>query len=73
MIDESQAIEVCRQEAEAQGWAFVEPVDCHLRKTWRGAPKHWDVRTNAGHLGAIARFVVDACDGRVLEKGYVPR
>ena len=73
MIDRAQAIAIARATAEAEHWAFVEPIKCELRKTWRGAPSRWMIRTNAGRHGAIARFVIDASDGRIIEKGYVPR
>ena len=73
MIDEAQALAIARHAAEAEGWAFVEPVKCDLRKSWRGVPMRWDIRTNAGRRGAIARFAIDAQDGGIIEKGYVPR
>jgi hypothetical protein len=73
MIEELQALAIARHAAEAEGWAFVEPVKCALRKSWRGVPLRWEIRTNAGRLGAIARFVIDARDGSIIEKGYVPR
>ena len=59
MIDTLQALAIARRAAEAEGWAFVEPVKCDLRKSWRGAPMRWDIRTNAGRRGAIARFVIE--------------
>ena len=73
MIDERAALAIARAEAAALGWAFVDPVDCALRRTWLGKPRSWTIRSNSGKKGAIARFSIDANDGRVLEKGYVPR
>lgn len=73
MIDEAEAIAIARATANEQGWAFVEPVTATLRRQWFGAGGRWEIRTNARGLGAIARFVIDASDGRVIEKGYIPR
>jgi hypothetical protein len=73
MINEAEAIAIARAAADAEGWAFVEPVATTLRRPWFGGGGRWEIRTNARRLGAIARFVIDASDGRVIEKGYIPR
>lgn len=74
MIDERQAIEIARAAAAEQNWAFAEPVECVARRSWlRGRTMRWEIRTNADRLGTITRFVIDARDGRVLERGYLPR
>lgn len=73
LIDQTQAIALARAMADAEGWAFAEPVACELRKSGAGKPMHWTIRTNARGLGTIVRFVIDATDGRIIEKGYVPR
>jgi hypothetical protein len=73
MIDEATVVQIAREAAQAEGWAFVEPVECVLRRDWRGRGVRWEIRTNAGRFGAIARFVISAIDGRVIQKGYVPR
>jgi len=73
MIEEAAAIEIARAAAKEEGWAFVEPVVATLRRPWLGGEGRWEIRTHAGGLGAIARFVIDAADGRVIEKGYIPR
>jgi len=75
MIDEAAAIAIARATAKEEGWAFVEPVEAILRRPWPwlGGGGRWEIRTHTGGLGAIARFIIDASDGRVIEKGYVPR
>ncbi|WP_208508551.1 hypothetical protein [Variovorax paradoxus] len=75
MIDEATAIGVARRIALQQGWAFVEPVQARLRKPWFFSKQsaRWEIESNAVAFGARARFVIDAEDGAVLEKGYVPR
>ena len=71
MIDEAQVFAIARRAAE--GWAFVEPVKRELRKSWRGVPMRWEIRTNSGRRGAIARFVIDARNCGIIEKVCVPR
>jgi hypothetical protein len=73
MIDEQTATSIARAAAEKEGWAFADPVRCVLRRTWRGAPSRWEIRTNDGRRGSIARFVIDAGDGTIIEKGYISR
>jgi hypothetical protein len=38
-----------------------------------GGDRAWEVYSNAKGLGAIARIVIDAKAGTVLDKGYTPR
>ena len=59
--------------AEEQGWAWVEPARATLYRAWFGEGGRWEVASNARGLGAIARIVLDAETGAVLEKGYIPR
>ena len=73
MIDESEAVSLARAAAEKEGWSFVEPVAATFRRPWFGQGGRWEIRTNAVGRGAMARFVIDASDGRVTEKGYIPR
>jgi hypothetical protein len=74
MIDEQSAIEIARAAAAEQQWAFGEPVECVVRRSWlRGRPMRWEIRSSAGSRGSVSRFVIDANDGRILERGYVPR
>ncbi len=73
MIDEATAIAIARATAKEEGWAFVEPVATTLRRPWFGGGGRWEIRTNATSRGAMARFVIDAADGRVMDKGYIPR
>jgi hypothetical protein len=73
MISGDQAIEIARTRAAEQEWAFVEPVDLVQRRAWSGAVKRYEIATNAGKLGAKARFVIDAATGEILSEGYVPR
>jgi hypothetical protein len=46
--------------------AFVERVDLVQRRAWSGVVKRYAIATNAGKLGAKARFVVDAATGAIL-------
>ena len=73
MITGPQAVELARARAAEQGWAFVEPVDLVERRSWAGAVIRYEIATNAGKLGAKARFVVDAASGQILSEGYVKR
>ena len=73
MIDEAAAVERARARAAEKGWAFMEPVRVTTRRTWlRGTPMRYEIVTNDGQRGAIARFVVDASSGAILDEGYVP-
>lgn len=73
MIDEQTALAIARAAAASQGWSFSEPAECRLRRNWLGKPQSWDIRTNAGKKGTVAKFTIDATDGQVIEKGYVAR
>ena len=73
MIDQSTAIGIARAVAEREGWSFVEPVAATYRRAWFGSGGRWEIQTNILVRGARARFIIDALDGRVIEKGYIPR
>lgn len=44
-----------------------------LRKGWFGQHDRFDIETNAGNRGTMARFSIDALTGEVLSEGYIPR
>ena len=73
MIDEQAALTIARVTAQAEGWAFVEPARIVLRRDWWGRPKRWEIHSNPALRGSMTRFVIDAADGHLLEKGYIPR
>ncbi len=73
MIDKSAAIALARAAAEKEGWSFVEPVAATLPRAWSGEGGRWEIHSNAAVRGTRARFIVDASDGRIIEKGYIPR
>jgi hypothetical protein len=73
MIDKSAAIALARAAAEKEGWSFVEPVAATLRRAWSGDGGRWEIHSNACVRGTRARFIIDASDGRIIEKGYIPR
>lgn len=73
MIDQVEAITIARLAADKEGWAFAEPVVARLRRPWFGRGGRWEIWTNGVNRGTRARFVIDLQDGRVIEKGYLPR
>ena len=73
MIDKSAAIALARAAAEKEGWSFAEPVAATLRRAWSGDGGRWEIHTNAAVRGTRARFIIDASDGRIIEKGYISR
>jgi hypothetical protein len=73
MIDKSDAIALARAAAEKEGWSFIEPTAATLRRAWSGGGGRWEIHTNAAVRGTRARFIIDASDGRIIEKGYIPR
>jgi hypothetical protein len=73
MIDKSVAITLARAVAEKEGWSFVEPIGATFRRAWSGEGGRWEIHTNAFARGTRARFIIDASDGRIIEKGYIPR
>jgi hypothetical protein len=73
MIDQSIAIGLARAAAAREGWSFVEPVAATFRRAWFGNGGRWEIHTNILVRGARARFIIDASDGRIIEKGYIPR
>lgn len=73
MIDRDAAIEIARKRATENGWAFAEPVEVAERRGWFGGKKRFEIETNAGKLGAKARFVIDAATGWVVREGYISR
>jgi len=73
MIEQTQAIELARQHAEARNWVFAEPVAVVVRRDWSGEVSRFEIETNAGGLGAKARFVIDARSAAVLSEGFIAR
>jgi hypothetical protein len=74
MIDRDAAVEIARKRAIEKGWAFAEPVNVISRRRWfSGGVFRFDIETNAGSLGAKARFAIDAATGEVISEGYIPR
>lgn len=73
MIDKISAITIAKERAAQNNWAFVEPVETILRKSWLGKLIRIEIETNAGAHGAKARFVIDASNGQILDEGYIPR
>jgi hypothetical protein len=52
---------------------LLEPVRVTTRRTWfRGKPMRYEIYTNDGQRGAMARFAVDASSDAILDEGYVP-
>ncbi|MCA0241792.1 MAG: hypothetical protein LCI02_13110 [Proteobacteria bacterium] len=43
------------------------------RRGWFGSAGRYELETNAGRLGAKARFTLDERSGDILSAGYVPR
>lgn len=72
-MTEREATEIARRTAEQEGWAWVEPAEAILRKSWLGRNPRWEVSSR--WLGGMVRLVIDDDTGRVLEKDYkhVPR
>ena len=73
MIERDQAIEIARQRAAEKGWAFAEPLDVLIRRSWCRGVSRFEIETSAGNLGAKARFVIDAKTGEIISEGYVSR
>ncbi len=73
MIDSQTALQIARARAAEHGWAFGEPFSVQLRRGWFKQNDRYEIETNAGRLGAKARFVIDAETGRIVSEGYVPR
>ena len=72
-MTKQEAIARAKQFALAQGWAWVEPVRAEFRRQWFGKGGKWEVYSHASGLGAMARVVLDAETGEVMDKGYIPR
>ena len=75
MLNEAEAIARAQALARELGWAWVEPTHASLRKPWFGkGPWHWHVVSHyGGGLGTMARVVLDAETGEVLDKGFISR
>ena len=73
MIDEAAALEIARARAVEKGWAFAEPISVEKRLNWSGRLIRFEITTNFGYRGSIARFTIDATTGAILSEGYVSR
>jgi uncharacterized membrane protein YkoI len=73
MIDRDAAVRIARARAEANGWAFAEPLEIAERRGWFGKKARYEIATNASKRGSKARFVIDAATGEVLSEGYISR
>lgn len=73
MIEQDQAIEIARDRASEKGWAFVEPLEVVIRRSWFGGISRFEIETNAGKRGTKARFVIDAKTGKIVSEGYISR
>lgn len=72
-MSEQQAIERAQEVAREEGWAWADPARATLRKSWLGRRHWWIIHSSTQARGAMARVVLDARTGAVLEKCYVPR
>ena len=75
-MTESEAIDLAKRVAKAEGWAWIEPARTAFSRPWFGKDKgkgRWVVFSNAIGFGAIARVVIDDQTGAVLDKGYISR
>jgi len=73
MITEQEAIARAKKVVKEQGWAWVEPARTNFRRQWFGKGGKWEIYSHAYGLGAMARVVLDAETGEVLDKGYISR
>jgi len=73
MIEREQAIEIARTRAIAKEWAFVEPLNVVIRRSWLGVVIRFEIETNAGNRGTKAHFVIDAKTGEIVSEGYISR
>jgi hypothetical protein len=73
-VTEQEAIERARAVAAESGWAWVEPARAVRLPANDALPERWEVWSHSRRgLGAMARIVVDAATGAVLDRGYIPR
>lgn len=73
-MTEQEAIARAKAFAVERGWAWVEPARAVRLKAHAGLPERWEVHSHArGGLGAMARVVIDAASGAVLDQGYISR
>jgi hypothetical protein len=73
VISEQEAIARAKKVAQEQGWAWADPALATYRAAWFGKGGKWEIFSNAHGKGAMARVVIDAETGAVLDKGYIPR
>lgn len=73
MIERDQAIDIARKRAKVKDWAFVEPLNVIIRRSWFGTVSRFEIETNAGNRGTKAHFVIDAKTGEIVSEGYILR
>lgn len=74
LIVRTVAIQIARERAEANGWAFSEPLALVHRRAWFGWGRcRFEIETKAGKRGTKAHFVIDGVTGEVLSEGYISR
>jgi hypothetical protein len=71
-VTETDAIQIAAKHAEQQGWPWIEPVECKLRRRWFSCAVYV-LRTNADKRGANIVMTIDAENGRVLEARILSR
>jgi hypothetical protein len=73
-VTEQEAIALAKAFAEERGWVWVEPARAVRLPAKASVPERWEVWSHArGGLGAMARVVIDAATGAVIDQGYVSR
>ncbi len=64
-MDQAEAIERARHEADARLWPWIEPLKIRRRRSFLCGPLRWRVQTNAANTGLHVIIVMDG-NGRVL-------
>lgn len=71
-MSEVNAIDIAKKYADQQGWTWLEPVECKLRKRWFTHATIL-IRTNAGSRGINIVMTIDAVDGKVIDARMLKR
>jgi uncharacterized membrane protein YkoI len=73
VIDQEQAVNIARERAAINGWAFAKPLEVVKRRGWFGGINRYEIESNVGKRGGKVRFVIDAKTGKIISEGYVSR